>query len=99
MRHPRSTRGWTTCRPSCERRGARPVLFGWSEGASIAAVYAATHPNRVRRLVLYGAYLCALGAHDYQFGFDPAAFDEWQLFGLDRRRERGLESRRGDLNP
>ena len=56
---------------------ARPILFGWSEGASIAAVYAATHPDRVRRLVLYGAYPCALGAHDYQFGLDPAAFDEF----------------------
>ena len=31
-------------------------LFGFSQGCAIAAVYAAQHPERVSRLVLYGGY-------------------------------------------
>ncbi len=32
-------------------------LFGICQGAAIAAAYAATHPERVSRLVLYGSYV------------------------------------------
>jgi class 3 adenylate cyclase/esterase/lipase len=34
----------------------RPALFGLSEGGSLAALFAATYPNRCRALVLYGAF-------------------------------------------
>src|SRR5687768_12639848 len=34
----------------------RAVLLGVSEGGSLAAVFAATYPERCRRLVLYGAF-------------------------------------------
>jgi DNA-binding SARP family transcriptional activator/pimeloyl-ACP methyl ester carboxylesterase len=34
----------------------RAVLFGYSEGAPMAILFAATYPERVRALVLYGAY-------------------------------------------
>jgi pimeloyl-ACP methyl ester carboxylesterase/DNA-binding CsgD family transcriptional regulator len=36
--------------------GDRVCLFGGSSGSSVAAAYAATHPKRVDRLVLYGSY-------------------------------------------
>lgn len=55
----------------------RPVLFGWSEGATIAALFAATHPDLVRRLVLYGAYARGLWAKDYTFGMDAATLDDF----------------------
>jgi len=34
----------------------RAVLLGYSEGAPMAVLFAATYPDRVRALVLYGAY-------------------------------------------
>jgi DNA-binding SARP family transcriptional activator/predicted ATPase/pimeloyl-ACP methyl ester carboxylesterase len=34
----------------------RAVLFGYSEGAPMAILFAATYPERTRALVLYGAY-------------------------------------------
>jgi pimeloyl-ACP methyl ester carboxylesterase/DNA-binding winged helix-turn-helix (wHTH) protein len=34
----------------------RVVLFGHSQGAAIAVAYAASHPERVERLVLHGGY-------------------------------------------
>jgi pimeloyl-ACP methyl ester carboxylesterase/DNA-binding CsgD family transcriptional regulator len=36
--------------------GDRVCLFGGSSGAGVAAAYAATHPKRVDRLVLYGSF-------------------------------------------
>ena len=56
----------------------RPVLFGFSEGATIASLFAATHPNQVRRLVLYGAYPRSLVADDYPCGFDPGAVADFR---------------------
>jgi pimeloyl-ACP methyl ester carboxylesterase len=55
----------------------RPVLFGWSEGATIAALFAATHPDLVRRLILFGAYARGLWAEDYPFGGDPATLADF----------------------
>jgi pimeloyl-ACP methyl ester carboxylesterase len=37
---------------SCER----PALFGFSEGGPISVLFAATYPERVRALILYGTY-------------------------------------------
>jgi class 3 adenylate cyclase len=34
----------------------RPAMLGFSEGAPISVMFAATYPERVRALVLYGAY-------------------------------------------
>lgn len=39
-----------------EEVGDRVSLFGGSSGGCVAAAYAATHPERVDRLVLYGSY-------------------------------------------
>src|SRR5919108_79009 len=55
----------------------RPVLFGWSEGATIAALFAATHPDLVRRLILYAAYARGLWAKDYPLGLDAATLDDF----------------------
>src|SRR5262249_38714354 len=42
----------------------RAVLFGYSEGAPMAILFAATYPDRVRGLVLYGAYAKRLDPDD-----------------------------------
>jgi DNA-binding SARP family transcriptional activator/pimeloyl-ACP methyl ester carboxylesterase/class 3 adenylate cyclase/tetratricopeptide (TPR) repeat protein len=42
----------------------RPVLFGYSEGAPMAILFAATYPGRARALILYGAYAKRLDPDD-----------------------------------
>jgi DNA-binding SARP family transcriptional activator/pimeloyl-ACP methyl ester carboxylesterase len=42
----------------------RAVLFGYSEGAPMAILFAATYPERARALVLYGAYAKRVGPDD-----------------------------------
>jgi pimeloyl-ACP methyl ester carboxylesterase len=46
----------------------RAALFGASEGGMLAAVFAATHPERVSALVLFGSQARVVWAHDYPFG-------------------------------
>jgi class 3 adenylate cyclase len=41
------------------------VLFAWSEGGSMAALFTATYPAMVERLILYGAMARFTGAPDY----------------------------------
>lgn len=67
----------------------RPVLFGWSEGAAVAALYAAHHPDAVESLVLYGAFPKLLAASDYPEGVDPQAF-ELIMRGLDESWGEGI---------
>ncbi|MEV0291749.1 alpha/beta fold hydrolase [Kribbella sp. NPDC050820] len=43
----------------------RAVLVGYSEGGPMAILCAATHPERVAGLVLYGAYAKRISAPDY----------------------------------
>ncbi len=50
----------------------RAALFGVSEGAPMASLFAASHPERVSALVLYGAYARSLAAPDYPWA--PAHF-------------------------
>jgi class 3 adenylate cyclase/pimeloyl-ACP methyl ester carboxylesterase len=33
---------------------SQPVLFGWAEGGQIGSLFAATHPERIAGLILYG---------------------------------------------
>jgi len=49
---------------ACERAD----LFGISEGGAMAALFSATHPDRVRSLVLYGSFARLLVADDYPCG-------------------------------
>jgi class 3 adenylate cyclase len=46
----------------------RAAVFGASEGASMGVVFAASYPERVSALVLYGGYARWLWAPDYLFG-------------------------------
>ena len=55
---------------------ARADLFGWSEGATIAAVFGASRPDRVSALVLYGPFARGTPAEDYPWAIVPEA---WEL--------------------
>jgi pimeloyl-ACP methyl ester carboxylesterase/DNA-binding winged helix-turn-helix (wHTH) protein len=52
-------------------RSGRAVLFGYSEGGPLSILYAASHPERVRGLVIYSSYARRLWAPDYPWGFRP----------------------------
>ncbi len=47
---------------------ARAVLVGSSEGGPLATLFAATYPERMSALILYGAYASAVRAPDYPWG-------------------------------
>ena len=51
-------------------------LMGWSEGANIAGLFAATYPDRVEGLVLYGAGARYKQAPDYSIGMSET-YLEW----------------------
>ena len=51
----------------------RAVLFGVSQGGPMAALYAATHPQRVSSLILYGSYAVVRMDSDNPHGRSP----EW----------------------
>jgi pimeloyl-ACP methyl ester carboxylesterase len=53
---------------------ARPALFGVSEGGPVAMLFAATHPERTRALVLHGSYARRAWAPDYPFGHTDADY-------------------------
>lgn len=55
-------------------KSPRAVLFGLSESVPMSVVFAASHPERVSALVLYGGYARFLWAPDYQFGVPERAF-------------------------
>jgi DNA-binding SARP family transcriptional activator/pimeloyl-ACP methyl ester carboxylesterase len=47
----------------------RVHVLGWSEGGPLALLLAATHPERVLSLVLYGTQACFRRETDYPWGF------------------------------
>jgi len=49
----------------------RAAVFGTSEGGAMSLLFAATYPERVQALVLYGAYPRAVAAPDYPEGVSP----------------------------
>ena len=55
---------------------ARADVFGWSEGANIAAVFGASRPDRVSALVLYGSFARGTPAEGYPWAIVPEA---WEL--------------------
>jgi pimeloyl-ACP methyl ester carboxylesterase/DNA-binding CsgD family transcriptional regulator len=56
----------------------RAVLFGFSEGGAMASVFAARHPERVERLVLYGSHAGRVaGATDFPCGYESHAAIDW----------------------
>ena len=56
----------------------RAVLFGESEGGALSAFFAATHPDRVLALVLYGSHARYAWAPDYPTGATPEAHASWR---------------------
>ena len=60
-------------------RSKRATLFGYSEGGPMAVLFAATHPDRVSELVLFGSYAKRTWSPDYpmaQRAEDRAAYTE-----------------------
>ncbi len=60
----------------------RFILFGGSWGATLALVYAITHPDRVAHLVLRGVFLMTQAELDWFYGGGAASFfpDLWARF-------------------
>lgn len=52
----------------------RAALFGVSEGGPMSALFAATYPDRVWALVLYGTFPRERWAHDYPWGVRDEEF-------------------------
>jgi class 3 adenylate cyclase/pimeloyl-ACP methyl ester carboxylesterase len=57
----------------------RAHLFGVSEGGPLALLFAATYPERVESLILYGASARYTRSEDYPFGARPGTFDSGEL--------------------
>ncbi|MFA9272037.1 MAG: alpha/beta fold hydrolase [Baekduiaceae bacterium] len=54
----------------------QPALFAMTEGAAMAAMFAATHPAMVRALALYAPMVCAVRSDDgYEWQDTPAVRD------------------------
>lgn len=53
----------------------RVTLVGVSEGGPMAMLFAAAHPERVERLVVYGSYARLLAADDFPIGIPADAFE------------------------
>lgn len=54
----------------------QPALFAMTEGAAMAAMFAATHPAMVRALALYAPMVCAVQSGDgYEWQDTPAVRD------------------------
>ncbi|MEM6617745.1 MAG: prolyl aminopeptidase [Pseudomonadota bacterium] len=58
------------------------IVFGGSWGATLALVYAQTHPRRVRHLVLRGVFMMTAAELDWFYGGGARAFfpEEWRDF-------------------
>jgi class 3 adenylate cyclase len=55
----------------------RPALFGISEGGPMSALYAATYPNKVAGLILFGTFARMVAAPDFPHGITDEALDRW----------------------
>jgi pimeloyl-ACP methyl ester carboxylesterase len=54
---------------------ARAALVGISEGGPLATLFAATYPERVSALVLWGTFARVTSSPDYPLGVDPSIID------------------------
>jgi DNA-binding SARP family transcriptional activator/pimeloyl-ACP methyl ester carboxylesterase len=53
------------------------VILGISAGAPTAALFAASHPERTRALIMYGGYARYLAGDGYDLGLDPGEVDSF----------------------
>jgi class 3 adenylate cyclase len=56
---------------------ARATLFGVWEGSLTSILLAATYPDRVTSLVLFGASAAQIADHDYRWGWSRQEWDDW----------------------
>jgi pimeloyl-ACP methyl ester carboxylesterase len=56
----------------------RPALFAVSEGGPMSALYAATYPERVSSLVLFGTFSRMLAAPGFDAGVSEEALNRWE---------------------
>jgi class 3 adenylate cyclase/alpha-beta hydrolase superfamily lysophospholipase len=56
----------------------RPAIMGISEGGPMSALFAASHPERISSLVLYGTYARMVAAPDYPVGIPPEWLERWE---------------------
>jgi pimeloyl-ACP methyl ester carboxylesterase len=56
----------------------RPAIFGISEGGPMSILFAATHPDRVASLILYGTYARMLEAPDFPQGISELGLKRWE---------------------
>jgi class 3 adenylate cyclase len=56
---------------------SRAALMGISEGAPMSMLFAATYPDRVSALILYGAISKGVWAEDYPWG---STYEEWEEY-------------------
>jgi class 3 adenylate cyclase len=56
----------------------RAVLFGDGDGGSVAALFAAMHPDRVLALVLYNSWARTAWAPDYPMGWSKQDDEKWR---------------------
>jgi pimeloyl-ACP methyl ester carboxylesterase/DNA-binding CsgD family transcriptional regulator len=59
------------------------TLFGISEGGTLSMLFAHTHPDRTKALVLYGSWARRLASPDYPYGPSAAQLEE-TIRGMDR---------------
>ena len=71
--------GWTTSAPCSTRRTSRRAsLFGYSEGGTMAAMFAAKHPERVEKLVLFASHAGKVtGSPDFPCGYEAEPRIRW----------------------
>jgi class 3 adenylate cyclase len=74
----------------------RAALFGYSEGAPLAILFAATYPERTSALVIYGGYARRIRTDDYPWA--PTA-DERRAYAKQVEREWGEEAELGTMAP
>ena len=74
----------------------RAALFGHSEGASMAILFAATYPERTTALVTFGAFACRVWHPDYPWA--PTREQRQRLFDV-VQRDWGGEVDMSDLAP
>jgi pimeloyl-ACP methyl ester carboxylesterase len=58
-------------------KSERAVLFGYSEGGPMSAVFSATYPARAAGLIMHGSYARRVRAADYPWGTAPEEIEQF----------------------
>jgi class 3 adenylate cyclase len=72
------------------------ALFGYSEGAPLSILFAATYPERTSALVVYGGYAKRIRSEDYPWA---PTDDERRAYAERIEREWGVEADLGTMAP